>query len=442
MPGGMFTPHFNAFRFYDDDAGEATSAPLEAQDTDHSITVDANQAFQFRARIDETGNVDGSTMDDYAVEYNKNGAGFVALTTTDSGDGIRAVAAGLTNDGATTNRTADPISDPGSGSFVAGEQSDDGIVDDRQLTNGNFTHHVYGVEFVEANVADTDTFDFRFSNSSVSANNVTPRMTIVKTVSGAITATVPMVIGAPTVDLEGKGKLDATVALIIGAPSVDLEGDGKLDALVQMAMGAPVVDLKGDGKLDATVPMVIGAPVVDLKGDGKLDAIVPMVIGAPVVNLTDATPPLGEMTATVPMVIGAPTVDLEGDGKLDATVALAFAKSSADLEGNGKLNALVQMVIGAPSVDLEGKGKLDAFVQMLFGAPSVDLKGNGKLDATVPMVFGAPVVNLTDVSGGAMSATAPMAFSKVLANLIDATPPISGPRAGRHIGPCILDFVS
>ena len=73
----MFTPHFNAFRFYDSDAGEAASTPLAAQDTNYSLTANIDVSFQYRTRIDETGGVDGTTMDDYKVRYNKTGGGFV-----------------------------------------------------------------------------------------------------------------------------------------------------------------------------------------------------------------------------------------------------------------------------------------------------------------------------------------------------------------------------
>lgn len=183
----MFTPHFNAFRFYDDDAGEATSAQLAAQDTNHSIDVDAgDQPFQFRARIDETGSASGTTMDDYPLQYEKNDSlTWISMSGTDTGDGIRAVAAGLTNDNATTDRSADEITNPGSGSFVAGEQSDDGIVDDMQLTSDNFTELAYGIELVAANVANNDTFDFRFGAVSGVTNNSTPRITVIKSAGGA-----------------------------------------------------------------------------------------------------------------------------------------------------------------------------------------------------------------------------------------------------------------
>lgn len=178
----MFTPHFNAFRFYDDDAGEAVSTQLAAEDTNININVSGgNISFQLRVRIDETGSADGSTMDDYQLDYDKNSGGFANLTTTDSGDGIHAVAAGLTNNNATTDRASDPISNPGAGSFVAGEQSDDGLIDDMQLTADNFTEHVYGIEIVAANVTDGDIFDFEFSTPGAIVNNVVPRITIIKT---------------------------------------------------------------------------------------------------------------------------------------------------------------------------------------------------------------------------------------------------------------------
>jgi len=178
-----FTPHFNAYRFYDDDGGEAASTPLANQDVDVNIDVDpGNQPFQVRIRVDETGGADGKAGSGYQIQYSKNSAAAINLTTTDSGDGIRAVAAGLTNDNSTTNRASpDDISDPGAGVFVAGEQSTDGLVDDMLLTTDNFTEHVYGIELVTANVTNNDTFDFSLSSPNGIVNNVVPTVTIIKT---------------------------------------------------------------------------------------------------------------------------------------------------------------------------------------------------------------------------------------------------------------------
>jgi len=176
----MFTPHFNAFRFYDDDAGEATSAPLANQDTNIIVdTSGGNVQLQLRMRVDETGGADGATTDDYRLDVDINSVGFVVLPPfPDPGDPISGANAGLTNNNATTNRSSDPISDPGAGSFVAGEQSSDGIVDDMQLTTDNFTEHVYGMILIAAEQTDGDTYDFELGRPNAMVNNIVPRITI------------------------------------------------------------------------------------------------------------------------------------------------------------------------------------------------------------------------------------------------------------------------
>lgn len=177
----MFTRNFNAFRFYDDSGGEAASTALAAQGINITVNVDSGDVdIQFRARIDEVGGAIGTAMDDYAIQVDKNGTSPVAIPTSDTGTGIFATTAGLTNDAATTNRSSDEITDPGGGSFVAGEQSDDGIVDDMLLTASDFTEHAYGIRLVASDLVDGDFFDIQFSNSTISNNNVFPRITIEK----------------------------------------------------------------------------------------------------------------------------------------------------------------------------------------------------------------------------------------------------------------------
>ena len=85
----------------------------------------------------------------------------------------------LTDGGATTNRATNGISDPGSGSFVAGEQeSANGLVEDNQLTAGNFTEHVWALHAVDADLASSDVIDFRLlRNGSPIPSGVTPSFT-------------------------------------------------------------------------------------------------------------------------------------------------------------------------------------------------------------------------------------------------------------------------
>lgn len=174
----MFTPRLDAFRFYQDDAGEAASTPLENEDTNHSLDVSGgNTAIQVRLLIQETAGDDGDAMHDYTLEYSKNGGADTTVPTTDGGDGIVAVTAGLTNDAATTNRATNGITD-GSGTFVAGEQSSDGVVDNFLLTSSNFTEHVWGVQFNVANLSDGDSFVFTVDMFNKATDAVNPTITI------------------------------------------------------------------------------------------------------------------------------------------------------------------------------------------------------------------------------------------------------------------------
>ena len=176
----MFAPEFTKWRFYDDDAGEAASAPLEAQDTDHTLTVNVDTSIQLRMAI-QNNDAAGST-DDYRLDYDKNATGFAILTTSDTGTGILANTAGLTNDNATTDRATNGITD-GSGTFDAHVQITDGI-GNATLGASNWTETVYGIQFIAANVADTDTFDFEFGRPNSMTNTVVPRITIAQSAGG------------------------------------------------------------------------------------------------------------------------------------------------------------------------------------------------------------------------------------------------------------------
>jgi hypothetical protein len=83
----------------------------------------------------------------------------------------------LTDGGATTNRLG-----AGTGSFVAGEVSETGLVTDHQLTASNYTEHLYSLTVVSSAVADTDTLDFRVLRNGAVLNSyaVTPRITVSK----------------------------------------------------------------------------------------------------------------------------------------------------------------------------------------------------------------------------------------------------------------------
>lgn len=179
----VFTPVAQAFRFYDDDAGEALSTPLANQDTNVTINVDAgNVAFQLRYRIQNTTAVAGAATDDWALQRSVNGGAFATINGTTSA--ILASTSGLTNNNATTNRATNGITD-GTGTFDAGEQSSDGIIDDDALGASNYTEQVWGGTLVKADVNNGDVVTFRVSLNGGTpgmTNSVTPSITVQKTV--------------------------------------------------------------------------------------------------------------------------------------------------------------------------------------------------------------------------------------------------------------------
>lgn len=178
----VFTPAANKYRFYDDDGAEDASTPLANEDTNVTINVDSgNVPFQLRYRLQEGGGAAGAATDDYDLQRSLNSGGYSTITGATTA--IITSTSGLTNDGATTNRATNGITD-GTGSFVAGEQSTDGVLDNWQLTASNYSEIVYGGTVVAADVNNNDTIDFRVTLNGGTpgmTNSVTPRITIQKT---------------------------------------------------------------------------------------------------------------------------------------------------------------------------------------------------------------------------------------------------------------------
>jgi hypothetical protein len=184
----VFTPAFDAFRFYND-GSESGSSPWAAQSTNISVRCGAgDRKVHLRVRIQETGGAAGASTDDWQLQYSKNGGAYTNVTASSSN--VRAdTGSSLTDGSATTNRATNGITD-GTGSFVAGVQEEgDGQIADHQLTASNFTEHVFALMLVAADLANGDTLDFRISLNGGSpgmTNSVTPRITVNKGTPSAL----------------------------------------------------------------------------------------------------------------------------------------------------------------------------------------------------------------------------------------------------------------
>lgn len=130
----------------------------------------------------------------------------------------------LTDSGATTNRLGS-----GTGSFVAGEVSEDGLVDDLQITASNYTELLYSLTLVSSALANNDTLDFRVlrNGAVLDTYTVTPRVTASKSANYSGTpgiATLTLTAQTPTVSLAQNITTASPTALTLTAqtPSATL----------------------------------------------------------------------------------------------------------------------------------------------------------------------------------------------------------------------------
>jgi hypothetical protein len=187
-----------AYCFYEDGA-ETTSTAIDAQNTQIARLLDSDSSLQVRVRIQETAGVFGNVVDDYRLQYSLNGGTYTDVTTGSSAV-LGFASASLANDTVTTNRLGS-----GSGSFVAGEISETGLVTSKQLTASNYMELLYSITVVAAEVDHNDTIDFRvLRNGVVIPNAVTPRIVTTKTGGSSDTTT--------TQDQTGKARVEAVAS--------------------------------------------------------------------------------------------------------------------------------------------------------------------------------------------------------------------------------------
>jgi hypothetical protein len=214
--------------------------------------------------------------------------------------------ASLTDGNATTNRLGS-----GTGSFVAGEISEDGLVDNLQITASNYTELLYSLTINSDAVADADTIDFRVLRNGAVLNTytVTPRITIDEsTTSAAITGTATasiteadIVTGGKTIIITltgdtflaaGTGPIGTTAntqALIDGIDSAQAEGTG-WDAVVKV--GIETTDVVRTSDTVATITL-------DAEATYNITATETITVTVPAAVLTGASPIVATPTFTI-----------------------------------------------------------------------------------------------------------------------------------------------
>lgn len=169
-----------AFRFYEDGT-EAGSTAIDAQNTNISEDNTGDSVVLLRILVEATGiAIDTEPDPDWRLQYSKNSGTWTNVTTTSSN--VKGFASSnLTDGGATTNRLTG-----GTGSFISGLISEDGLADGSDPQAGQYTEYLFALTLIDADTVNADTIDFRLlrDGSTLDTYTVTPRVTISKSGGG------------------------------------------------------------------------------------------------------------------------------------------------------------------------------------------------------------------------------------------------------------------
>ena len=231
-----------AYRFYEEGTETGAVALGTAQDT--PITGDLNNgdtSGQLRIRLQSTTAVAVPATDDWQLQYEKNASGTWVNVTTSSPVAAAYDSPNLTAAAATTSRLG-----AGTGSFEAGEVTEDGVANDRGWSGNNYTELVYSLMIKAADVTNADTIRFRVLRNG-STNDLTY----------AQTPTIDIVLSVfATVSLTAISTLEAD-ATVIASTVVSAASD--LVAASTLIVAATVVS---PPVVTAAVPLVATAMLV------------------------------------------------------------------------------------------------------------------------------------------------------------------------------------
>lgn len=173
---GQATTVVDAWRFYASD----NSTAEEAQDT--TTNLQPTTTYVCRVRIYNSGDKDEDATS-FQLTYDYNSGTATGSVTGTSSYVQTADASGLTNGTAVTAGTLTGAA----GSFINGEEVEDGTPANITLTAGNYTELWYAFTIVDADVNNNDTILLKFSTPDTSTG--WPTITVKKPIGGTGTFT-------------------------------------------------------------------------------------------------------------------------------------------------------------------------------------------------------------------------------------------------------------
>ena len=141
-----------AYRFYDEGTESGAPPSLRRTPPSPATSPPVTATGTLRVRLQSTTAVAVPATDDWQLQYEKNASGTWVNVAATGTTVVGYNDPNLTDGAATTNRLG-----AGTGSFVAGKVSEDGIADDLGWTANNYTELVYSLKLIAADFAATVT---------------------------------------------------------------------------------------------------------------------------------------------------------------------------------------------------------------------------------------------------------------------------------------------
>jgi len=176
MTHDVFALDQASFRGREDDGSESTATWIDIADNDWTQKTDQN--FRVRFLVQESGAGTASGTLDAQLQYNLGGAGWNNVTTSSSV--VKAVASG--DAGGPYDGTA-TVQRIGSGTFVAGTISEDGLAAQVSLSGDDETEIEFIITIIGSDVSDGNTLQLRITDASTTPSwTSTPTVTAQKPV--------------------------------------------------------------------------------------------------------------------------------------------------------------------------------------------------------------------------------------------------------------------
>jgi hypothetical protein len=269
-----FVPAQTKFRFYNDDGGLTAATPVAAENTDITVAPGAgNRSFQLKIQVQETGGSGGVSTDDWQLICGKNLATTFPVTTSSSG--VRAFNSGNLVDAGNVSSGNRSLS-AGSGSYVTGKISEDGLVDNLNLTANNYTELVFAIQTVDADLAPGDTLDFRIlcGTPPPIASTATARITMqASSITGATTATLGGLTSSSTSTLKLNAAVSSTLQAVQLVSAATLPVHASLSQTLAAVTSSSTSTLPLHGTVSATLANATGSSTGSSTVGGSLSAV-------------------------------------------------------------------------------------------------------------------------------------------------------------------------